>query len=165
MSAEQWVERLESGVETVVKWIVVTLLGLLCVNVFVQVILRYVFLYSSRWTLEISRYMMIWAVLLAVGPALKHGFLVGIDMLVERLGRRTRLWITCLLRALMGLLAGTIFIQAIKLVRSQLEMDQMSPALELPIAYISMALPVGLALFVFFLVSMISRDLLRARRG
>jgi len=165
MSAEAWVERLEDGVEAVIKWTVVTILGLLCVNVFVQVILRYVFLYSSRWTLEISRYMMIWAVLLAAGPALKRGFLVGIDMLVERMKPSTRLWITCLLRVVMGVLAGTILVQALKLIRTQFEMDQLSPALELPMAYFSIALPVGFTVFLFFLITMTCKDLLRARRG
>ncbi len=165
MSAEAWIERLESGVETAIRWTVVAILGLLCVNVFVQVILRYVFLYSSRWTLEVSRYMMIWAVLLAAGPALKHGFLVGVDMLVERLAPRARLWIACVLRVVMGVLAGTILVQAIGLVRSQLEMEQLSPALELPIGYVSIALPVGFALFLFFLVTMTVKDLLRARRA
>jgi len=165
MGAEGFVQRLENGVETVIKWVVVTLLAVICVNVFVQVILRYVFLYSSRWTLEVSRYMMIWAVLLAAGPALKHGFLVGIDMVVEHLMPRTRIWIACLLRVVMGVLAGTILVQAIKLVQSQLEMEQMSPALELPIGYMSMALPVGLGVFLFFLAVMIYNDLLRLRRA
>jgi hypothetical protein len=32
-------------------------------------------------------------------------------------------------------------------------------------AYMSMALPVGFALFLFFLATMIAKDLLRARRG
>jgi len=70
MGAEGFIQRLENGVERVIKWVAVTLLAVICVNVFVQVILRYLFLYSSRWTLEVSRYMMIWAVLLAAGPAL-----------------------------------------------------------------------------------------------
>ena len=165
MGAEGFVQRLENGVETVIKWVAVTLLAVICVNVFVQVILRYLFLYSSRWTLEVSRYMMIWAVLLAAGPALKHGFLVGIDMLVEHLTPRSRIWIACLLRVVMGVLAGTILVQAIKLVRSQLEMEQMSPALELPIAYMTMALPVGLGVFLFFLAVMIYTDLQRLRRA
>jgi C4-dicarboxylate transporter DctQ subunit len=164
MSAEGLVLRLENSVETVIKWVVVTILALICVNVFVQVILRYIFLYSSRWTLEVSRYMMIWAVLLAAGPALKRGFLVGIDMVVERLPLRARIWIACLLRVVMGVLAGTILVQALKLVQSQWEMQQMSPALELPIAYISMALPVGLGVFLFFLVVRLYSDLLRLRR-
>jgi C4-dicarboxylate transporter DctQ subunit len=134
------------------------------VNVFVQVILRYIFLYSSRWTLEVSRYMMIWAVLLAAGPALKRGFLVGIDMVVERLAPRIRIGIACLIRVVMGVLAGTILVQALKLVQSQLEMGQMSPAMELPIAYMSMALPVGLGVFLFFLAVMLYNDVLRLRR-
>jgi TRAP-type C4-dicarboxylate transport system permease small subunit len=164
MNAEGLIQRLENGVETVIKWVVVTILALICVNVFVQVILRYIFLYSSRWTLEVSRYMMIWAVLLAAGPALKRGYLVGIDMVVERLAPRTRIWIACLLRVVMGVLAGTILVQALKLVQSQFEMEQMSPALELPIAYMSMALPVGLGVFLFFLAVMLYNDVLRLRR-
>ncbi|HEX7551857.1 MAG TPA: TRAP transporter small permease subunit [Candidatus Methylomirabilis sp.] len=164
MNAEGLVQRLENGVETVIRWVVVTILALICVNVFVQVILRYIFLYSSRWTLEVSRYMMIWAVLLAAGPALKRGYLVGIDMVVERLAPRTRISIACLLRVVMGVLAGTILVQALKLVQSQLEMGQMSPALEIPIAYMTMALPVGLGVFLFFLAVMLYNDVLRLRR-
>jgi C4-dicarboxylate transporter DctQ subunit len=165
MGAQGWLERLETRVETTIKWIVVILLALLCVNVFVQVILRYVFLYSSRWTLEFSRYLMIWAVLLVAGPALKHGFLVGVDTLVERLRPRMRLWVACLLRAAMGVLSVTIILQSLKLMQSQWEMQQMSPALEIPIVFMYLAIPVGFALFVFYLVVLTHRDLLRLRRG
>lgn len=165
MGAQGWLERLESRVETAIKWIVVVLLAVLCANVFVQVILRYIFLYSSRWTLEFSRYLMIWAVLLVAGPALKHGFLVGVDTLVERLRPRPRLWVACLLRVVMGVLSATIILQSLKLMQSQWEMQQMSPALEIPIVFMYLAIPVGFALFVFYLVVLTHRDLLRLRRG
>lgn len=165
MGTQGWLERLENRVETAIKWIVVVLLAVLCVNVFVQVILRYVFLYSSRWTLEFSRYLMIWAVLLVAGPALKHGFLVGVDTLVERLHPRPRIWVACLLRAVMGVLSATIILQSLKLMQSQWEMQQMSPALEIPIVFMYLAIPVGFALFIFYLVVLTHRDLLRLRRG
>ncbi len=165
MEAQGWLERLEGGVEIAIKWIVVALLAALCVNVFVQVILRYVFLYSSRWTLEFSRYLMIWAVLLATGPALKHGYLVGVDTLVERLRPRARLWVACLLRVVMGVLSVTIILQSVKLMQSQWEMQQMSPALEIPIVFMYLAIPVGFTLFVFYLAVLTHRDLLRMRKG
>jgi len=165
MSDLSWLERFEARVETGIKWIVVVILAVLCVNVFVQVILRYVFLYSSRWTLEFSRYLIIWAVLLAAGPALKHGFLVGVDTLVERLRPSVRLWVACALRVAMAILSGTIIYQSVKLMQSQWEMQQMSPALEIPIVYMYLAIPVGFAIFVFYLVVLTHRDLLRLRRG
>jgi C4-dicarboxylate transporter DctQ subunit len=165
MNAQGRLERLAGRVETVIKWIVVTLLAVLCVNVFVQVILRYIFLYSSRWTLEFSRYLMIWAVLLAAGPALKHGFLVGVDTVVERLRPELRLWVACALRVVMGVLSVTIILQSLKLMQSQWEMQQMSPALEIPIVFMYLAIPVGFALFLFFLIALIHRDLQRLRRG
>lgn len=165
MRDSSWLERIEARVETAIKWVVVVLLAILCVNVFAQVILRYLFLYSSRWTLEFSRYLMIWAVLLAAGPALKHGFLVGVDTLVERMRPAARLWVACLLRAVMGVLSATIILQALALMRSQWEMQQMSPALEIPIVFMYMAIPVGFAVFLFFLVVLTYKDVLRLRRG
>ena len=165
MSAEGWVQRLENRVEAVIRWTVVTLLAILCVNVFVQVILRYVFSYSSRWTLEISRYLMVWAVLLASGPALKYGVLVGVDTLTQRFQPRTRTRVSCALRVLMGVFACTIFFQALKLMQSQWEMNQLSPALEVPMALVYMAMPVGFALYLFYLIVLTYNDLLHPGRS
>src|SRR5512138_1043990 len=88
-SAQRFLDRLERGI----RWVTVALLALLCLNVFAQVILRYVFSYSSRWTLEISRYMMTWIVVISCGPALRNAFLVGVDFFKDRLRPRTRLWV------------------------------------------------------------------------
>jgi TRAP-type C4-dicarboxylate transport system permease small subunit len=165
MNAERWAQRLENRVEVVVKWIVVTILAILCVNVFVQVILRYIFLYSSRWTLEVSRYLIIWAVLLASGPALKYGVLVGVDTLTQRLQPRTRTWISCALRVLMGIFACTIVFQALKLMQSQWEMNQLSPALEIPMPLVYMAMPVGFSVFLFYLIVLTYHDLLHPGRS
>jgi TRAP-type C4-dicarboxylate transport system permease small subunit len=41
----------------------------------------------------------------------------------------------------------------------------MSPALEIPIVFMYLAIPVGFALFLFYLVVLTHRDLLRLRRG
>ncbi|MFA5028435.1 MAG: TRAP transporter small permease [Candidatus Methylomirabilota bacterium] len=165
MHDQSWLDRLETRVETGIKWIVVVILAVLCVNVFAQVILRYLFFYSSRWTLEFSRYLMIWAVMLVAGPALKHGFLVGVDTVVERLRPTVRLWVACALRVAMTVLSATIFVQSLWLMQSQWEMQQMSPALEIPIVYMYLAIPVGFAIFVFYLIVLMHRDLLRLRRG
>jgi C4-dicarboxylate transporter DctQ subunit len=164
MSVEGRVQRFENRVEAVIKWTVITLLAILCVNVFVQVVLRYLFGYSSRWTLEISRYLMIWAVLLASGPALKYGMLVGVDTLTERLQPRMRIRVSCALRALMGVFSCTISYQALKLMQSQWEMNQLSPALEIPMAIAYMAIPVGFALYFFYLIVLTYNDLLHPGR-
>jgi TRAP-type C4-dicarboxylate transport system permease small subunit len=156
-----WLEnRLERGIRA----ITVTLLAFLCVNVFVQVVLRYFFGYSSRWTLEVSRYAMIWAVLLVSGPALKHGVLVGVDMAVQRLPARARIWVVCIGRVLMALLSLVIVFQALKLMQSQWEMNQLSPALEIPMPLVYLAMPVGFLVFLIYLVTLTYNDLRGTRR-
>jgi TRAP-type C4-dicarboxylate transport system permease small subunit len=163
MKVRAGIERVEHRVEQAIKWIVVAVLAVLCVNVFVQVLLRYGLGYSSRWTLEVSRYLMIWAVLLAAGPALKHGILVGVDTMAERLPPRVRLAVSCLLKTLMGLFSVVIVLQAIALMRSQWEMQQLSPALEMPIALAYMAIPLGFSFYLFYLLVLIGDDLLHLR--
>jgi TRAP-type C4-dicarboxylate transport system permease small subunit len=163
MSAQGRMQRFENRLESAIRAITVTMLAFLCVNVFVQVILRYAFGYSSRWTLEVSRYLMIWAVLLVSGPALKHGILVGVDMAVERLPARTRIWVTCVGRVLMAVLSVVIIFQALKLMQSQWEMNQLSPALEIPMPLVYLAMPVGFLVFLIYLVMLTCTDLRNGR--
>jgi TRAP-type C4-dicarboxylate transport system permease small subunit len=166
MSAHGGAQRFLAGLEQGIQWVTVTLLALLCLNVFAQVILRYVAGYSARWTLEISRYMMIWIVVLACGPALRQGFLVGVDFFRDRMSPRVQVWVTCLGRGCMGVFSLVIVVQALKLMQSQWEMDQASPALEVSMALVTLGLPIGFMLFLIYLAVMSFVDLagLRGRR-
>lgn len=158
MSAAGWVQRFEHRLERTIRAVTVTFLAVLCVNVFCQVVLRYFFGYSVRWTLEISRYLMIWTVLLAAGPALKHGVLVGVDTGVKLLPPRLRFAVVTAVRGLMGIFSAVIIVQAINLMRSQWEMDQASPALEVPMALVTLGLPVGFFLFGIYLAILTYTD-------
>ncbi|MFB3817102.1 MAG: TRAP transporter small permease [Candidatus Methylomirabilales bacterium] len=166
MSDHGGVPRGLSGLEHGIRWVTVTLLALLCINVFVQVIFRYVAGYASRWTLEISRYTMIWIVALACGPALRQAFLVGVDFFKDRMAPRTQVWVACLGRAFMGVFSVVIILQAFKLMQSQWEMDQASPALEVSMALITLGLPVGFSVFLVYLAVLTYADLagLRGRK-
>jgi C4-dicarboxylate transporter DctQ subunit len=159
MGAAGWVERFEGRLEQMIRGVTVTFLAMLCVNVFFQVVLRYLFGYSARWTLEISRYLMIWAVLLAAGPALKHGMLVGVDTGVKLLPPGLRRGAQVFVRGLMGVFSVVIVVQSINLIQSQWEMSQLSPALEVPMALVSMGIPLGFVLFGIYLVILTYNDL------
>jgi len=160
MCGHDGVQRFLNGLEWGLRWLTVGLLALLCVNVFAQVILRYLFGYAARWSLEVSRYVMIWIVLLACGPALRSAFLVGVDFFKDRLPPRARTWVICLGRVCMGVFSAAIAFQALKLMQSQWEMEQASPALEVPIALITAGLPIGFTIFLIYLIAMTCADLL-----
>jgi TRAP-type transport system small permease protein len=158
MRVSDGVRRFERRLETTIRAVTVTFLAVLCVNVFLQVVLRYGFGYSTRWTLEISRYLMIWVVLLASGPALKHGALVGVDTAVRLLPPRLRFGITATVRGLMGVFSVLMIVQSFKLMRSQWEMEQASPALEVPMALVSLGIPLGFLLFGIYLAILTYTD-------
>ena len=158
MSVADGVRRFEHRLERTIRAVTVTFLAILCVNVFLQVVFRYGFGYSTRWTLEISRYLMIWTVLLAAGPALKHGALVGVDTAVKLLPPRLHFAIIVAVRGLMGLFSVFIIVQSIILMRSQWEMDQASPALEAPMALVTLGLPLGFLVFGIYLAILTYTD-------
>ncbi len=101
---------------------------------------------------------MIWAVLLVSGPALKYGTLVALDLVVNLLPPRLRFAITTGVRALMGIFSVVIIVQSIKLIRSQWEMGQASPALEVPMALVSLGIPLGFLLFGIYLALLTYAD-------
>lgn len=47
----------------------------------------------QSWTVELATFSFAWAVFVGADVALRRGYMVTIDLLVERLGERTRAWL------------------------------------------------------------------------
>lgn len=143
--------RIEDRFETVLKVIIIFLFSLLCINVFTQVIFRYVFAFSFRWTIELGRYLMIWVVLLSMGPALKHGVLVGLEISMDKLGTVFGLIIRMLVRAIMLWFSVLMIRKTFEIMDIQRAMEQSSPAMEIPIYLVYASIPFGFAIYIVYL--------------
>jgi TRAP-type transport system small permease protein len=76
-------DRIIDGLERVGIIFAGTLFILNVVNIVVAVFSRYVLLSSSIWTAELSRFIMVWMVLIAAAPALRKGEHMKIDLLLQ----------------------------------------------------------------------------------
>jgi TRAP-type C4-dicarboxylate transport system permease small subunit len=119
----------------------------LVIVVLLAVVVRYVGIFpgSLHWATELSRFSIIWIVMLGSAIALDRGAHVGIELskaLPERWARLVRAAAYLLGVAFLSVLAWEGF----KL--SQATMRQISPALGLPMGYAYLALPVGAAIMV-----------------
>ncbi len=72
------------------EWVVATLLALLVVVVFSQVLLRYLTYQPLAWTEEVARYLFIWMYLLGAGVASRRGQHFAVETLQQRLHGRAR---------------------------------------------------------------------------
>lgn len=145
--------------ESILKKINFVLLLFLCVNVFFQVILRYIFGYSFRWTIEISRYVMIYVVFICLGPAYKKGLLIGMVITEKKLTCNQKKIMNVFKFIAMILFALVIIVMSINIISLQLEMMQLSPAMQIPIGLVYLAIPLGFAVFIIYMVLLLLKEL------
>jgi TRAP-type C4-dicarboxylate transport system permease small subunit len=150
---------IKTALVTLLEWTLIASLGCLVLDVIWQVTSRYVLRSPSSWTDELATLLMIWVALLGASVAfIKHGHL-GVDVLVNRLAPRRRLLVEILGYALIGLFAAVILIYGgMKLVNLTLVTKQVSPALNLKMGHVYLALPIsGFFTLVFSLETIVER--------
>lgn len=118
-------------------------LALMAIFVFVNVIMRYFFHSGLTWAEEVSRFLFIWLIFLGSIVAFKANEHLGIDALARRLsprGRRMLFVVNSLI--ILATLALTLHGAWMLTV---LNLDQSSPAINLPYAYVYASGIVGIA--------------------
>lgn len=131
--------------DTVMESLVVLGFLLLVGLGFVGICLRYLFsgAYALYWAEEVIRYGFIWIVWLIAPLALRRGALLGVDLAVQYLPPWGRRAVTVAGNVfVMVLLAGYVW-YGIFMVR--INWTQLSTALEFPMSWPYLALPVGAA--------------------
>lgn len=126
------------------RWALVLLLGTMAVLVIANVIARYGFAFSSTWVEEVSRYLMIWASFLGIGPALRVGGHIAIESLPNSLPPAA----ARLLRALLvTIMAATFAVMVwLGIEYAAFGWEQESPVLNWSLGKVYLAIPVGAVL-------------------
>jgi TRAP-type C4-dicarboxylate transport system permease small subunit len=133
--------------------------GLLVLDVLWQVFTRKVLGNPSKWTEELAVFLLIWVALLGSAVALGRGAHLGIDYLTEKLPPKKRnitelvSFLVILLFSLYVMLYG-----GFDLVKSTLELGQISPAFGIKMGYVYLAVPVsGLFMSIYSFIGLIER--------
>jgi TRAP-type C4-dicarboxylate transport system permease small subunit len=131
------------------------MISAMAIDVFIEIIFRYVLLFPLFWTEEFARYCLVWSSLLAAGVALKKGQHIAVTFVAERFPKRIRA---------MAALGGDIFVGALLAVilwggmyLVLLTRNQLSPAMRLPMSLPYMAIPTGSAVMLFHVLTSIHR--------
>lgn len=123
----------------------------LVVDVVWQVLARYIAKSPSSYTDELARFLLIWVGLLGSAYAMGKKKHLAIDILPSRLQPGPRKYLDNFISFLVLLFAlFVLIIGGIRLVYITLALDQVSPALGLPLGYVYIVLPISGLLIVFY---------------
>lgn len=136
--------RVDQGVELACVALLLGAVGVACL----QVVMRYVFRAAMPWPEEVATWLFTWAVMLGMSLATGRGAHIAIDLVPRLLPGRARRGLELVTLALMAAASLVLVIHGMAYVDRAIAA---SPALQMPMKYLFLAVPVGAALNLFFL--------------
>lgn len=117
------------------------LLVIMVLLVFFQIVSRAMFSTSFSWTNELARYMMVWLAFLGGGIAFQHRAHIGIEAIVERFSGKSRKFIQLVVMVICIVFFVILIVTGLEFTTSS--MTQSSPALNIPMGLVYLALPIS----------------------
>ncbi|MBT3445143.1 MAG: TRAP transporter small permease [Flavobacteriaceae bacterium] len=140
-------------IDSIIEKTLVLIMSFMVVNVLWQVFSRYILANPSSFTDELARYLMIWVGVLGAAYVAGKGNHVAITYFSEKLNpvnlKRVQIIInlTILSFAILGM-----FIGGVRLVYITLVLEQLSPALKIPLGVVYAVIPLSGLLIIFYKV-------------
>jgi TRAP-type C4-dicarboxylate transport system permease small subunit len=144
-------DQVRKGVDRVLEWVLILLMALMVLNVIWQVLTRFVLQNPSSYTEELARYLLIWLGLLGSAYCVSRKSHLAIDIFTSSLSG-TRKHLSNLLGHTMILLFAAVVLVTggQRLVQTTLTYQQTSAALQIPLGYVYLALPLSGVLIIFY---------------
>ncbi|MGI6454589.1 MAG: TRAP transporter small permease [bacterium] len=144
-------KRMMLVVDSLIKWLVIVLMGISVINVLWQVFTRYVLNNPSSWTEELARYMLIWVSFLGAAYAVRLKMHLSIDVLTENLSGGSKVYSQMFVQMCIFLFALFVMvIGGIRLVNLTLSLNQISAALHVKLGYVYLIVPLTGLLIMFY---------------
>ena len=115
---------------------------------FVNVVMRYVFLLPIYWAEELSRYLMVWMIFIGASQTTLYGGHIAVDIVPRLLSKRANAILAIIINLLCILFALVLIYFSFKQVMRVKAAQQISPALEMPMWIAYLSIPLGTALML-----------------
>jgi len=146
---------LDRSLELLLMVVVVVLV----LDVLWQVFTRFILKNPSTWTEELAVFMLIWVSLLGAAVALGRGAHLGIDYFVGKLPARIRVFTEVFVFLVVALFSFLVMILGgVELVVDTLRLEQISPAINVKVGYVYLAVPIsGFFLVLYSIIGLCER--------
>ena len=145
-------------IDKILERAVIILMGALVLDVLWQVASRYVLQKPSSFTDELAGFLLIWVGLLGAAWAAGVKHHLAIDLLSQKLTPERRRYLDIVVNLLVMIFAlAVMVIGGIWLVYTRFYLGQISAAMQIPIGYIYMVVPISGFLIMFYSLDEIVR--------
>lgn len=145
---------LREKVDKVLSKILIVIMTVMVINVLWQVFTRFIVGTPSSFTDELARYLMIWLGILGSAYVSGRNMHVAIDVLPQKATTKNQKKIKFVVYVLIILFAlFAMVIGGSRLVYITYVLDQQSPALQIPLAFVYFAIPLSGLLIIYYKIS------------
>ena len=139
------------------EFTVILVTGILVIDVVWGVFTRYVMGHQSQWTEELARLLLIWVALLGASIAFIRRSHLGVDYFVNKLNEKWKDIGQIIVYLLVAVFAGIVLVYGgCSLVSSALKNSQPTPALNIEMGYVYIAVPIsGIFIIIFSIETII----------
>ena len=145
---------LRKKIDKVLGNLLVLIMGVMVINVLWQVFTRFIVGTPSSFTDELARYLMIWLGILGAAYVSGKNMHVAIDVLPQKASVKTQKKLKLIVSVLIILFAVlAMVIGGGRLVYITYVLDQQSPALQIPLSIVYLAIPLSGLLITYYKIS------------
>lgn len=138
-------------ISKLIEFFIFVLFSIMIAVVFAQVIFRYVFDFSLGWTPELSQYGMVWLCFLGAALATKDRDHTRVDYFINLLPKAFYPAVNVVINLL--IIAFLVYLCYSSIPITKAYMNDITPGLGIPYGLVSIALPIGGGLMIFYLVT------------
>lgn len=132
--------------------------------VFAQVVMRYLFGSSLSWSEELARYLFVWQIWVGASYAVKKSRHIRVEFILNFLSGRGRLGLEYFVLGTWIAFSILMLALSIPLAQWMIRRGQLSPAMQIPMGFVYLCVPVGFSLMLFRLTQVLYGMLFRERK-
>jgi len=138
-------------VDRALEWLLITFMLLMVVNVLWQVATRFLLRNPSSFTEEIARFLLVWVGILGSAYALGKRIHLAVDLLPSKLEGHSKAMLELFIEMCIFVFAALVLVfGGLGLVWVTLDLGQTSAALQIPLGFVYMVLPLSGLLMMFY---------------
>ncbi len=151
--------------ENAERWALLVFYVMLVATMFIEVVRREVFAYSSIWGEEIVRYSFIYLAWIGCAAAVRERGHIRIDVILEYVGPRTKAVIYIFGDLVMLIVSLVAFYYSYETLHVAMKFGNVTHGLRIGQAWFLAAVPIGFALVIFRIIQSLIRDINDLRNG
>ncbi|GBD91961.1 sialic acid TRAP transporter permease protein SiaT [bacterium BMS3Abin04] len=152
--------KVKRQLDNILSKIVIFIMAFMVINVLWQVFSRFVMKSPSSFTEELARYLLIWLGILGASYATGQKLHLAIDLLPTKLKGKKKLYLDIIIELCILIFSLSVMvIGGARLMLITFDLNQISAALQIPLGYVYVVIPLSGLIMSFYSLFFISKNI------